>query len=198
MREAVFVFLFSSVLLFSCQQPDVKTAKSYYNFDSLITRQVVLLGKAGEKWKKISLLNGKSDSVSFQPDTTAWKNELDVFRQLDVINKGLYRGYYRIVEKKDTHSNLMVRSFQFRSDNPEKLESPVAYVDFYYFNRFEDLRKIKSAYKERNLLFSSGREFTMEFTEGQKKNLVGYEIRGFQKMILADSVLMDVKGAVAN
>lgn len=198
MRVAVFVFLFFSALLFSCRQPDVKYVKSYYDFDSLITKQVTDLGKAGGKWRKISLLNGKADSTSFLPDTTQWKNELDVFRQLDAINKGLYKGYYRIVEKKDIHSNLMVRSLQFIKDNEEGLESPVPYVDFYYFNHFEDLRKIKSAYKEGNLLFSSGRELTLEFEEGKRKNLVHYEIKGFQKMILTDSVLLSVKGTALN
>src|SRR5438132_834959 len=99
------------LIVSACNQTEVKYKKSYFDFDSLINRQVMALAKT--KWKKMSVLNKKQDSVSIQPDSLQWSNELDVYRQLDAINKPVLKGNYSVEKKKDIHSNLTVRSFKF-------------------------------------------------------------------------------------
>jgi hypothetical protein len=195
-----FSFFLSAIFIgfFSCKQTDIKYAKSYFDFDSLVNRQVRELAAGNARWKKVSSLNEKTDTAIVQLDTAKWKNELDIFRQLDAINRGIFKGYYKVSEQKDIHSNLTVRSYRFQKSQDDKLESPVPFVDFYFFNQFSDLRKIVSVYEESNLLFSSSRKLSMEFEEGQKKNLIGYQVNGFQKMILADSVLMNLNGSRSN
>ncbi len=193
------LFLSGFVILLvasSCNQTEVKYKKSYFDFDSLITRQVKALAKSN--WKKISSLNKKMDTVSIRPDSLQWSNELDVFRQLDAINKPVLKGYYSIVHRKDVHSNLSVKSFEFNLDNEEKITSPVPIVDFYYFNQISDLRKIVAVYQEKNVLFTSQRQLSLEFEEGSSKNIVNYKISGFQKMMLTDSVLLKIRSVRMN
>lgn len=180
-----------AVLFFSCDQSAVKYDKPYFDFDSLIQNQVKILGKSS--WKKFSRLNQKIDTVLIQPDSM--RAELDIFTQLDVINKPIFKSKYAVEEKKDVHSNLMVRRYTFQEDNEDKLKSAVPYVEFYYYNRFSDLRKIVSNYNETNLLFNSSRKLTLEFGENQPKKIIAYQIVGFQKMLLSDSVLINIGAA---
>lgn len=192
MRGLVFVvavFIFSS-----CQQSEVKYDKPYFDFDSLVSEQVKSMAKS--KWKKIFRLNQKSDTVVIQPDSM--RAELDIFTQLDVINKPIFKNRYSVEEKKDVHSNLLVRSYRFREDEMDKLKSPVPLVEFYFYNQFSDLRKIVSVINEKNLLLNSSRQLSLEFEEGNQKKIVAYEIKGFQKMLLADSVILSIRSVQSN
>jgi hypothetical protein len=183
-------------IVISCTQTEIRYKKSYFDFDSLVTQQVKSLAKS--KWRKISTLNKKADTVSIQPDSLQWSNELDAFRQLDAINKPVLKGNYTVEEKKDIHSNLTIRSFKLKITNREKLKSSVPFVDFYYFNQVSDLRRIVAVYEESNMLFSSRRQLSLEFEEGTQKKLIGYKISGFQKMMLTDSVLLNIKSERVN
>ena len=184
------------LLVSSCAQTEVEYKKSYFDFDSLVTQQVKTLAKS--KWKKVSTLNNKVDTVFIQPDSLQWSNELDAFRQLDAINKPVLKDNYTVEEKKDIHSNLTVRNFKLRVNSNKKLKTPVPFVDFYYFNQPSDLRKIVAVYEESNSLFTSRRQLSLEFEEGNSKNLIGYKISGFQKMMLTDSVLLNIKSERMN
>ncbi len=188
------VFIVAALIFSSCQKSDVKYDKQYFDFDSLISKQVKALTHS--KWRKVSRLNQKSDTAVIQPDSM--RAELDIFRQLDVINKPIFKEKYLIEEKKDVHSNLMVRSYRFREEDKGKLKSSVPFVDFYYYNQFSDLRKIVSVINERNLLFNSSRQLSLEFEEGNPKKVVAYEIKAFQKMLLADSVILSIRTVQAN
>ncbi len=185
----LFLGISISLLALSCSRTEIKFEKSYFDFDSLVSNQVKIL--SGTKWKKFSSLNRKADTVTTQPDSLQWSNELDAFRQLDAINKPALKGTYVKEERKDVHSNLTVRSFKFKPVDGD-LKSPVPFVDFYYFNQFKDLRKIVAVYEERNLLFNSKRQLSIEFEEKSSKNMIGYQISGFQKMMLTDSVLLNI------
>ena len=179
-----FAVLLIIALFISCKQSTVKYDKPYFDFDSLVQNQVKVLGKS--KWKKFSQLNQKTDTVLLQPDSM--RAELDIFTQLDVINKPIFKGKYAVEEQKDVHSNLMVRRYRFQEKEKDKLKSAVPFVEFYYYKQFSDLRKIISAYSEKNLLFNSSRELTLEFEENPSKKITAYQVKGFQKMLLSDSV----------
>ena len=62
--------------------------------------------------KKIVVLGGKEEEISLAPkDIIAWRNELEIFTALDVINKPINRSYYTIKDLSDSRSNLKVKAF---------------------------------------------------------------------------------------
>jgi hypothetical protein len=184
-------FFWVSVLayfLFSCNQENKKYNKPYFDFDSLVHYQIQKLVTAKASVAKRTFLNGKKDSTTLVPDTAQWKHELDVFHQLDVINKPMYKGNYQQNTGADDHSNLMVRSLTAR------IKSPVMQVKFFYQDD-KRLKRIESVFTEGNVLYSTSRKLTLEFEEQQGVPLIsGYHVRGFQKMILSDSVLFSIDG----
>src|SRR3982750_2015701 len=82
-------------LLLSCnEKPRVV---SMYNIDSLVTSQVKFLSDNKAKLEKTAFISGeKNDSVYIPSGQLAWKNELEIFSQLQAINKPINREYYII------------------------------------------------------------------------------------------------------
>jgi hypothetical protein len=134
------------------------------------------------------MINGKEDDSSLILDSLKLANELDVFRQLDVINKPLYRTIYQIEDgEKDTKSNLLIRSYTAKSP------SPVPFVKFYYRSSPRELKKIESFFHEENSLYDTRRNLLLEFDDSSGSLLLsGYQLSGAQKMILNDTVNFSV------
>jgi len=145
-------------------------------------------------------MDGSVDSTAFQPrDTTTWKKELDIFRELDAFNRPIYAKSYILSDGvPDTRSNLMIRTYSGNQNLLGKNEKlPVEYVKIYYHRYPNKIRKVEGQYAEENSLYSSSRFFSLEFTESnQQAVLTSYAIQGGQKMFMGDSVQYTISGSV--
>ncbi len=187
---------FSFILLFiifltACKQANLKYDKPYFDFDSLVNIQIRKISISKDSIRKDVLIDGKQDHSSFIIDSTRLAHEWDVFRQLDVINKPLYKGNYEITDGKDTKSNLRVRTYL------SKIKSPVPFVRFYFQDEFKNIKKIESNYQEENALYFTERDLMIVLSDLSGEPLIkGYSITGSQKMILSDSVKFSIRGSI--
>jgi hypothetical protein len=187
----IFSILLLAISFIACKQSNLKYDKPYFDFDSLVNVQVKKNSISKDSIRKDALIDGKQDHSSFLIDSTRLAHEWDVFRQLDVINKPLYKGNYEITEGKDTKSNLQVRTYQ------SKIKSPVPFVRFYFQNEFKNLKKIESNYQEENALYFTERDLMMTLDDLSGESLIkNYSITGSQKMILSDSVKFSIRGSI--
>ncbi len=187
----IFLILVLVTFFGSCKQSSLKYDKPYFDFDSLVNIQIKKLSISKDSIYKNAMIDGKQDHSSFHIDSIRLAHEWDVFRQLDVINKPLYKGNFKIIESKDTKSNLMIRTYQ------SKIKSPVPFVRFYFQNDFKNLKKIESNYQEENALYFTERNLMMEFDDMLGELLIKrYSIKGSQKMILSDSVNFSIQGSI--
>lgn len=186
----IILLLAIAAALFSCNQTNQLYDKPYFDFDSLVNKQITSLVSAKASLTKSVLLNGKQDQSTVTADSSVIAHELDVFRQLDFINKPLYRNGYEIQDgEKDTQSNLNIRKYVAKSP------SPVPFVTFYYQDEFRNLKKIESVYQENNTLYSTKRQLRLEFDNLTGTVLISrYSLFGNQKMILNDSVKFSIEG----
>jgi len=176
---AAFAF---SIFLCGCESNTASEGKGY--FDSLVTSNVIYLTKGKISLSKEAKIGHKEDTITFQPDSIGWSNELDVFRQLDAYQKPAYRDAYEIADgMKDSQSNLAIREFKTTR------AVPIPVIRFYYYQQLKNLKKVEAGYHENNTLYSTGRHLVMEFEEKNGKAiLTHYTIDGLQQMILSDSV----------
>ncbi len=188
MSRVLLLFWGGAILLSSCNRANLKYDKTYLDFDSLIHVQVQDLLRAQVTITKISVINGKRDTSTFVPDSLKLANELDVFRQIDLINNPLYTKAYEISEEeKDRKSNLMIRRYT------TKAPSPVPFVKFYVTPSKHKLKKIESFFHEENTLYNTRRNLILEFDDSSGSLLLsGYHVSGTQKMILSDTVNFSV------
>ena len=120
-------------------------------------------------------------------DSASLARELDIFRQMDIINKPLFRDQYSLSSAPDTKSNLTVQSFE------PKIPSPIQYVKLYYLNDLHHLKKIEARFEEENSLYYTRRDYVLEFNEfNQVPLLARSSVQGIQKMIMNDSVAFSV------
>lgn len=194
MIRALFLFILGFTLFTSCNQSNLKYEKLYFDFDSLITAQEGAVVKKKLRLSKVVLLDGKQDQSASPVDSAGIAQELDVFRQLDLINKPLYRNAYQVSDGvEDSHSNLTLRKYTTTR------QSPIPWVTFYYQGDFHDLKKIESLYRENNTLYSTERRLLLEFDSSSGALLLSrYQLVGFQKMVLNDTVYFSVEGVLGH
>jgi hypothetical protein len=185
---AICLFVFAALL--GCK--DQTQGPKLYNIDSLVSEQVKFLTSAKPKLQKQAVLGINTDTLIYTPDSTGWSKELDIFRQLDAMNKPVNRGIYLVDDGLyDPGSNLTVKAFT-------ALEPlPVRSIRVFYDTDINKPRKIEAVYEEANTLYSSTKNLLLEFQQIDNKTfLTSYSIEGGQKMILSDSVTFSVKGRI--
>ena len=185
------VILAFALSLSSCSQNE-KT-KALYPVDSLLNAQARYLSEKKASVDKVVILDGKEEKISLTPkDTIAWRNELEIFTTLDVINKPVNRSYYSIEEFSDNKSNLMVKAFTTKEE-----DLPVKFFRIYYQHKPNRLRKLEAQFNELTSLYKTSRELTMNFQQfGDTVALTAYSIVGGQKMMLDDSVQYRISGSL--
>jgi hypothetical protein len=177
------------LLAFSCRDKPAQTL--LFNIDSLVTQQEKYLADSNAKLRKHAIINGVSDDTLLT-NKEAWKKELEIFRQLQTINKPVNRANYIVDDGLfDPSSNLTVKAFSATTD------LPVQYVRVFYQGSIATPRKIEALYQNKNILYASSRLLTMEFENlGNQIVLTSYSIEGGQKMIMGDSVMFTIKGKI--
>ncbi|MCU0369030.1 MAG: hypothetical protein MUF39_09400 [Cyclobacteriaceae bacterium] len=188
MIKSLLVFVSAALLLIGCNRSNLKYEKPYIDFDSLVNQQVSLLLNEKISIQKHAELNGKIDDTTFTPDSLHLANELEIFRQLDVINKPIHRTSYTITDgEKDIKSNLLIYSYTFNPKGPQD-RSAVSFIRFYYMSSPLNPKRIEAVYREENTLYVTERKLFMEFDDITGKNLLSkYKMEGMQKLILNDS-----------
>ena len=132
----------------SCQEP-LKSKNELMAIDSLLDAQVIMLTKQKTSLSKSATMDGKvSNSVLEIYDSAKWAQELDVFRQLAMVNRPVYVDKYDVVDNiEDANSNLRILSIS----TTENL--PISFLKVYYQDNKSKVRKIEGSYFESNSIF---------------------------------------------
>ena len=182
----ILVFI-AALLAQACGRQNAKYDKRYIDVDSLISAQIELLRTKPIVIQKEAIMKESKSGGQVKADSAALARELDIFRQIDFMNKPLFRDQYQISIQPDPRSNLTMRVYE------AKVAAPVKYLKIYFFEQPSRLRKIESYFEEENSLYFTSRKYTLDFNEENSKSiLVKSSMTGVQKMILSDSVSFSV------
>lgn len=180
------------LLLAACsQQKATQQTKKFTDIEALIIAQESLLAKGRYELVKYVEINGHRDTTMVKPDPAGWKTELNIFTQLDLINKPTYRDSYDTTTVKDDVSNLTINKLVAKS------AVPVPSINFFYLKNKSDIRKITAEFVEDNALYLNRRSMFLEF-ELLHDTLVlrHYKFTGLQRMALSDTVSFSIEGEV--
>jgi hypothetical protein len=181
-----------AAILSGCAASPSVQKKPFYNVDSLLSFQVEHL-KGRYELSKLVEIDGEKEETRFVPDSIQWAGELQIFRQIDQINKAAFKDSYVVTDSRDVNSNLTVREIKARGDE----DVPVSVVRFYFLRDIADLRKIEATLFEENTLYVNSRRLTIEFEPANSIHLLQrYRIEGLQKMVADDSVRFVIAGEI--
>lgn len=181
-----------AAILSGCVASPSVQKKPFCNVDSLLSFQVEHL-KGRYELNKLVEIDGEKEETRFVPDSIQWAGELQIFRQIDQINKAAFKDSYVVTDSRDVNSNLTVREIKARGDE----DVPVSVVRFYFLRDIADLRKIEATLFEENTLYVNSRRLTIEFEPANSIHLLQrYRIEGLQKMVADDSVRFVIAGEI--
>ncbi len=186
-----FVLVFAIAVSCSEHKPVVG---NYYNIDSLFDKQIGLLLKGKATLEKNARVGDEDSRVVFVPvDSASWAGELDIFRNLNAINKPVNRGLYRDTVRKDRSSNLTVRIFEALDE-----DLPVERLEIFFLNAPHDIRRMEATYREENVMFRTKRRLRIDFRKKDAGSVISaYSVTGGQKMLLGDSVRYAVTAKIS-
>ena len=192
-NKSIFRILLVVCLLTACGTGTDDQRFTYFDIDSLINENVAFLLTAKATLHKNASIDEKKDSASFTPkDSASWAHELDIFRQIDLINKPANRTQYQVDSGlNDTNSNLHLIVYTTKADLPLK------FLKLYYYKQVANLKKIETLYEDNNALYKSVRYLSLEFQSVREKNIItSYNIHGGQKMMLGDSTVFALQASI--
>jgi hypothetical protein len=166
MRIPVLLFL---TILFSCSSSVESEEPVFFNIKSYISNQVRELKTHHALLQKTVINKGKEETkVISQPD---WNKELQAFMECDLNRPGWSASY-----KTDSLRRDSLLTIRYTAIEP-KLR--VRMLEIIQLNG--DVQEIKAECRQGNTWFTARQQ--LYFNSGK-----GYDIRGFQKVVLADSV----------
>lgn len=174
----------------ACGQQNAVYDKPFIDIDSLLNQQVHQLVAQQARLHKTTEAGGTPGEKTWLPDSLQWAAEMEVFRQLDDVNRPGVTRQYAIVGKKDSLSNLQVVMYQAP-------DAPLTELALYFLPRPRQLKKIAARLQRSNPLFTASRAVALEFDHWQgQPRLARYHVQGFQKMVLGDSITYQISGTV--
>ncbi len=178
------------LLTAGCVQTEPANKKEF-DFDVLLDEQVRLLSQSGAVLEKSAMMEGQTSDTTFLPTAEGWQKELELFRQMDLLNKPAnLRSFVKRDSIKDSKSNLRIREYTSAS-------APLSQMKIYYLDNFSRLRRIEAVINDRNLLHMTQRRLQLYFEEDNQKPLLNsYAVEGYEKMILSDTVRYSITGHI--
>lgn len=182
---------FLSLFLLFCAVACVPTSattdadKKYFDLIQFTDNQVRELYMQKRQVKKKIFLDGQTDEII--SDTLNWEKELALFKEAD-INSSSLRDSYEISEDKIARtitytakeSKLKVKEIRLIFDEQSQM------------NRVS-VKQVKIFFSEDNQLYEIQRDLMMEL----RNNLLSaYSIKGFQKVILKDSLVYEITAKI--
>ncbi|MBY0436474.1 MAG: hypothetical protein K2U26_20465 [Cyclobacteriaceae bacterium] len=179
------------LLLFASCTEKTNRVVNVINFDSLLEVQVQQLSQRKRVLDKTASLSGTESDTTLVPSTQVWEAELEIFKQLQNVNKPTYKDAYVLTDGiADANSNLTIRQYLASA-------APVSSLQFYYQDDFAQLKKVEAIISEHNMLRTTHRNLTLEFEEEDGRPVLNrYAIKGFQKLVFTDTVRFAIEGQI--
>ncbi|MDH5474789.1 MAG: hypothetical protein OEX22_03775 [Cyclobacteriaceae bacterium] len=188
----LFVVLNMGCLLLSCNtDPSNQQAiKAFYNIDSLINAEVDFLSK-----NDASLVKGEGnnieDNTARKLDLKEWKQELEIFKSMDINQPGLVDAYKKGIYD-DKLSNLDILRYSALDENLHVQE-----VNFYYLTSIQNLKKITAQINNKNTIYQSSKTLSLTFDKTKGLSVLKeYSIVGSQKLVTRDSLKISIIGRI--
>ncbi len=192
MKYFFFYLLTISVLTSSCQAPEGIGQEPYFSVQDLMKQQMVLLDSLNPEVKITGALKGQQETINTHKDSSAWSSLFQLFDDAD-INQPVLQGQYVATDTFDKQSNLPVRLYEAK----EGTNTNIPYLKVYYQDSLKDVRRIETAFEEKNALYDTQRKMTADFELVQgAPRITQYDITGKQKMIMQDSVLYHMQASI--
>jgi hypothetical protein len=190
LKRSLFIILLIGVST-ACQRRITRDSIEFFDLGSFIDRQVDLLTEGSFELKKKTLIGDSMEILVLLPDSLGWDKELSIFKTADIHKPGLRELYEKTIRETDS----------FKIENyalSDTTESETIQLSIRKDKRTEHIRSIDAVQHTTNPIYNSRRNLHMMFRSGKEGKILldSFTVRGFQKMILQDSVTYFTAGKI--
>lgn len=179
------IYVLAVVILFGCKSEVKRSYQTLFNVDSLVEKQISLLEQVNAKGTKLVTVGASRDTVEFS-GIEQWKVELEVFKQLDMINRPANQDLYTV--RRDEPNMVVIAPVK---DTPKSIALTLTY------DSADLLVGLDAEYNNHTAIFSTRSLMHMSFaTVGSEQLLTSYRVSGGQKLMMGDSATFSLKAAV--
>jgi hypothetical protein len=173
-------FFILLIVLFGCEKlkPESVNIPDYPNLEETFNQQIQLLGT--KKLTKEVWLDGKSESKIIEMDSILWKKELSFLKEINPNTPEYVGAFEKSEDNFETRLTLL-------PDEKGELKRLVYLIDGGKY------ALINATIHEEREVYVHHREFNVTFENGLLKT---YQIEGYQKIVLKDTIEFRITGEV--
>ena len=179
------------VTLVACRNGESRNRVTmYFNVDSLVTAQSMLLRGQSATLTKVEMINGVEEKSEINAkDSIDWETELEMFRQLD-LNRPSFVNQYDVSEGGSGDVRETFTAYQ------RKEREPVVWLRIYY-DSTDRIATIEGEYLEENALYYNERRLRLTLDQAKSQPVLhSYSIVGKQRMLFSDTVRYRVEASI--
>jgi hypothetical protein len=120
--------------------------------------------------------NSPKTEVILNKKDVSWNRELAPFSSLNLINKPVYRGRYKVSTFQDPKSNLKIKCWEAKGGEP------IRRLKIYYLDNPAQIKRVEAMVESNSPIFSTNKVIEMEFSIlGGGGILESYRLSGSQR-----------------
>ncbi|HAA15800.1 MAG TPA: hypothetical protein DCE41_30455 [Cytophagales bacterium] len=177
-------------LLLGCQPESTteEVEKPYFDLSGFLDLQVEQLSSIDLQLNKSTLLGEDTDQFSSVLQKEEWDQEFRFFYEVDINQSILLDQYAPSLQK---NGGAMITRYSPK----ETMENGVQWLEIIQTGGV--VTQVSAFTFDKNALYTTQRMLEMNFEDkGGKAHLTDYEVKGFQKMVLKDTVNYSIQGTV--
>ena len=180
---AQFLILVLVLFFANCRKQAIRDSRPVFNLENLIDDQVSLLTGGDFELNKKTNIDDSVESFFLRPDSLGWQKELSIFRTADIHKPGL-REFYKISLSESDGSEIAEYSLT------DTAQSETLFLKIKRNKASGQVQSIEAAQQTNNPIYHSKRDLYLFFINSgpDKIQLDSFVVKGFQKMILQDTV----------
>ncbi|MEQ9373571.1 MAG: hypothetical protein RIG68_00190 [Imperialibacter sp.] len=190
MRNIVIGSLMLGLALSGCESSSSATKiTAYFDVAGLFTSQADRI--VGTSFEKSASIDSLTETKTLKFDSLEWTKELSMFINMD-INKAVLVGAFS-----EEKANLSNGSSVLYKKKPE-VESGVQWMKLEYDSQ-GNVVAFSGRFEEENALYQNSRELFATFAaQNGVSTLESYSIKGFQKILMKDTVNYQIESKARN
>lgn len=181
--EAQLLCLMLVFVLADCQQRTIRDSSDIFNLEGFIDDQANRLSRGDLELKKRTVIDDSVETLRLIPDSLGWQKELSIFKTADIHKPGLRDFYTKTITET---GGSEIEGYAIK----DTAQSETIFLKIKRDKNTDLIQSIEAAQRTNNPIYHSNRDLYLQF-EHPDQNVIqldSFAVRGFQKMILQDTV----------
>ena len=190
-RKKLFYLFFLFILLNSCLQRRQKDPRVIFDLGGFIDNQVELLSRQDPGLMKQTGMTGNTEMLMLDHDSLGWQKELSIFKTADIHKPGLRDYFEKVIKDSGTDS---IEEYVLKDTS----KSETLFLRIIRKTGSDLVSEIEAVQHTDNPIYYSRRDLYLRFqpVDHEQVRLDSFGVRGYQKMILQDSVIYFTAGKI--